>query len=64
MKPSFKHPAMESALEKLFGRTTAIESNVCSYCHLPATTFKDALSKKEYTISGLCQTCQDVTFEK
>lgn len=24
--------------------------------------FKDALSKKEYEISGLCQKCQDLAF--
>lgn len=25
--------------------------------------FRDALSEKEYKISGLCQTCQDSVFE-
>jgi len=64
MKPSPKHPEMGNALERLFGRTTAIESDTCAFCQLPATVFKDELSKKEYSISGLCQICQDVTFEK
>lgn len=27
-----------------------------------ATTFKDAMSRREYSISGLCQACQDVIF--
>ncbi len=27
-----------------------------------ATEFRDYLSKKEYTISGLCQKCQDEVF--
>lgn len=43
-------------------RCTAIKNDVCFLCHAPATTFKDALSKKEFTISGICQTCQDDIF--
>jgi hypothetical protein len=37
----------------------------CPFCHKkidPATEFRNPLSKKEYGISGLCQTCQDKTF--
>ena len=34
----------------------------CSFCAEPLTPFKDALSKKEYSISGMCQTCQDGIF--
>lgn len=40
----------------------AIENAVCLVCHAPATTFKDALSEKEFTISGACQSCQDEIF--
>ena len=60
--PAFKSPQMENLLETIFGRTTAIESNKCSFCGFPAKTFDDPLSEKEYTISGLCQICQDEAF--
>ena len=35
---------------------------ICTFCLEPATVFKDISSAKEYTISGLCQTCQDEVF--
>ena len=28
----------------------------------PIGEFRDRLSEKEYTISGMCQSCQDSTF--
>lgn len=37
----------------------------CSWCKKEIdllNEFKDALSKKEYSISGFCQKCQDDTF--
>jgi hypothetical protein len=33
-------------------------------CGGPATEFTDEISRKEYTISGLCQRCQDSIFNK
>lgn len=36
--------------------------NTCTWCGGPAEKFKDALSKKEFTISGFCQKCQDNVF--
>lgn len=62
MTPSEKSPEIESFLEKSFGRTTSIEGNKCVFCGGDATHFKDALSRREYAISGLCQKCQDQTF--
>lgn len=64
MKPSEKSPEMEAALKGIFGidRVADIEANRCSWCHGPAADFCDALSEKEYTISGFCQKCQDKTF--
>lgn len=62
MHPSKKTPEMEAFLERLFGRTTAIKSDTCAWCNQPARDFKDSLSRKEYTISGLCQICQDSVF--
>lgn len=61
-EPSEKSPEMEKLLEDLFGRTTAVQNDICACCGGPATEFRDYLSRKEYTISGLCQTCQDSVF--
>jgi hypothetical protein len=68
MEPSNKSEAMESFLDQqardMFGRSR-IESfkyGICVCCGKPADQFKDNLSVKEYSISGLCQKCQDETF--
>jgi hypothetical protein len=34
----------------------------CVVCAGDASEFKDDISAKEYTISGLCQECQDEAF--
>ena len=66
--PSIKSFGMKKAIDGLteqwYGRkrTTSIVDNVCVVCGGPASQFKDALSRKEYTISGMCQSCQDDTF--
>jgi hypothetical protein len=64
--PSHKEAALEEMLEKLYGRTTAITSDVCvpkpMGCGGEATKFRNSLSQREYTISGLCQHCQDKMF--
>ncbi len=38
---------------------------LCPFCSkkVDPNSFKDELSKKELKISGLCQECQDKTFE-
>ena len=38
-----------------------IENGQCPFCEKPINEneFTDELSKKEYKISGLCQSCQD-----
>ncbi len=65
-KPAPKAPEIERLLEGFSGRTTAIEADRCVAvpigCGMAAVDFKDDLSKKEYTLSGLCQTCQDSLF--
>ena len=61
-QPTEKHPAIEGFLEETFGRTTAIEGDTCVFCHKEATNFRNEISKKEYRISGICQSCQDETF--
>jgi hypothetical protein len=66
MTPSQKSPDMNAALDRLFGRSTAIVNDRCVPapigCGGTATTFRDALSRKEFGISGLCQACQDSVF--
>ena len=36
----------------------------CPFCHIDIDplAFRDDISRKEFNISGLCQTCQDKTF--
>ena len=43
-------------------RQDTIARNKCVSCGGEANNFRDALSRKEYTISGLCQKCQDEFF--
>lgn len=42
------------------------EHSFCVFCKIKIdeNSFKDILSLEEYTISGLCQTCQDKFFNK
>jgi len=67
-KPSKKSPGIESFLDSLApnpkGRRGSIEADECVWCKGKAEDFRDGLSRKEYTISGLCQECQDKTFGK
>ena len=60
--PSEKAPAIDAWLEQTAQRSTRINSDICVACKGPATEFTDALSRKEYSISGFCQTCQDDVF--
>ena len=43
-------------------RRYAMLFNKCASCLRSATEFRDYLSHKEYTISLLCQQCQDLVF--
>lgn len=42
----------------------AVKVGKCPFCGADITenSFRDALSKREYRISGLCQKCQDQMF--
>lgn len=70
MKPSEKSPEMEKFIDEtsknLFGnkRTDSIENNKCVMCGRNANEFRNPISAKEFTISGMCQKCQDDTFGK
>lgn len=39
-----------------------VEEGKCPTCSGPIGTFRDELSRKEYSISGMCQKCQDSIF--
>ena len=60
--PAPKSPQMEQFLENLMGRTTAIQGDICAVCRKPAENFRDELSRKEYTLSGMCDSCQSEVF--
>ena len=49
---------------QLFGksRSEVIRQEICVTCGAYAIDFEDALSAKEFTISGLCQKCQNEVF--
>jgi len=68
MIPSDKNPKIDEVLDIVsesagFGkRKDSIRRDVCVFCKEPALNFRDELSRKEYTISGMCQECQDKMF--
>ncbi len=43
----------------LFGKT---QEGSCVICKEEVIGFRDDLSRKEFKISGMCQSCQDETF--
>ena len=63
-----KSPEMKKALErigeKVFGRSRkrCLEEQTCVVCGYAASEFRDEASAKEYSISRMCQPCQDFTF--
>ena len=63
-KASGVSQALEALSEKTFGRsrTQSIIDNICVICGEDATDFRDDVSRREYTISGMCQMCQDKVF--
>jgi len=50
--------------EMLKSREICQQNKICVLCKKPAEYFKDSLSLKEYSISGLCQECQDKIFKE
>lgn len=44
----------------------AVELGECPFCHIKVNImdFKDELSRKEFSMSGLCQSCQDDVFKE
>jgi hypothetical protein len=66
--PTRKNPNIEKLIDSINpsgrNRVDSIEADICTWCGKTATEFRDMLSKKEYTISGFCQSCQDEVFGK
>ncbi len=68
MEPSPKSPGMEQMLEAMqgFDRRQYIRNDQCVPapigCGRPITPFRDLLSEREFSISGLCQSCQNSVF--
>lgn len=41
-----------------------VEQGQCPFCKKPIGKFRDEISRREFRISGLCQSCQDDFFGK
>ena len=64
-EPLYKNAIMEGLLTELNGgknRRSYILNNICIKCGESATHFVDEVSRKEFTISGWCQHCQNEMF--
>jgi len=66
-RPTLKNPDIDNLLSSLTGRSRvdSIRSDVCVFSEdgpVHNMVFTDDLSAREFTISGMCQTCQDRLF--
>jgi len=63
-EPTQKNPSIESLISGLTGqdRVAVIKADKCMTCDGDAAIFRDNQSRKEYSISGMCQSCQDKVF--
>ena len=64
VEPTKKADAVDRQITITFGidRRTSIRNDVCAWCDTTVGQFRDQVSEKEYTISGLCQKCQDQVY--
>jgi|3_EtaG_2_1085321.scaffolds.fasta_scaffold71039_4 hypothetical protein len=67
IKPVTKAPEIEALLEALSSRlarprSEAFAERVCVTCGSSAIEFDSPISEKEYSISGMCQACQNSVF--
>jgi len=68
VKPSDKSEGIERLITALIGTTLGINrkdtiaANGCIICGGEALKFRDKLSRTEYSISAMCQACQDEVF--
>jgi len=65
MKTERMNAELDNMSLDIFGRsrTLAFAGRQCVACGAAVKQLRDALSEKEYTISGMCQSCQDSVFE-
>lgn len=63
-EPTKKSESIEQLLTSLTGthRPSAILADTCVFCGNAATVFVNETARREYSISGMCQNCQDKTF--
>ena len=63
-KPAPKSKGVAEVLDDLFNRTESITTSQCTNtrCDEPNLKFKNDTSQREYTLSGLCQDCQNDVF--
>ena len=70
INPAWKAPQIDALLSEIIfngkDRVTCIKEGTCITCDeakgLIATSFRDDVSRKEYAISAMCQSCQDDVF--
>ena len=61
-----RNPTIQQFIETLFPEAQNIKEGKCPFCGKIIDVdneFKDDLSRREYEISGMCQTCQDEFFK-
>jgi hypothetical protein len=65
MEPANKNPEIRKFQSELMGTDVeqSINANKCVSCGGEAVNFDNALSIKEFGISGLCQDCQNDVFQ-
>ena len=61
---TLKAKPIDTLLTSITGRNRpeVIRADLCMTCGKAAVEFRDDLSIKEYSISGMCQKCQDGVF--
>ena len=59
--PTDKAPEIDKFLTRTTGvdRCASISMGICTTCRKAIKPFRDALSEREFEISGMCQACQD-----
>jgi len=62
-QPAPKSKEISQFFDDTLDRTEKIKSSVCVTCNGTIVKFRNEISKKEYTLSGMCQVCQDDFFE-
>jgi len=66
IKPANKNPGIDEFAQKINptgkNRIDSINGMECATCNNTNLKFRNELSIKEYSISGMCQECQDNIF--